>query len=124
MIYGLMESPSSTCSVCHRQIAVTAAVLIRQHGPVSARCQGSRQPPALSVQSDHLSSAATPILAEVRAPDSAALSSLSLPPRPMVKILKCLPKASRESAGKKLATILGGVVSKHDHDSLVKLRSF
>jgi len=122
-----MESPSSSCSscsVCHRQIAVTAAGWIRQHGPVSARCQGSRQPPALSVQSDHLSSAASPILAEVSAPDSAALSSLSLPPRPTVKILKYLPKASRESAGKKLASILGGVVSKNDHASWTRLLRF
>ena len=33
------------CSVCFRPIAVTAAGMIRIHGPVRARCPGSRRPP-------------------------------------------------------------------------------
>ena len=33
------------CSVCFRPIAVTAAEMIRIHGPVRARCPGSRRPP-------------------------------------------------------------------------------
>ena len=41
----------------------------------------------------------------------------SLPPRSTVKILKCFPRASREQAGKKLAAILDGVVSRNDHAS-------
>ena len=35
----------SVCPVCRRSITVTAAGLVRVHGPVSARCAGSREAP-------------------------------------------------------------------------------
>ena len=51
--YIIMQVVSSgsvpSCPVCRRTIAVTAAGLLRQHGPVSARCPGSRQPPAAPI---------------------------------------------------------------------------
>ena len=49
---------------------------------------------------------------------------LSLLPRSTVKFLKCLPRASREQAGKKLAAILDGVVSRNDHASWEHLLLF
>ena len=35
----------SVCPVCRRSITVTVAGLVRVHGPVSARCAGSREAP-------------------------------------------------------------------------------
>ena len=46
---------------------------------------------------------------------------LSLPPRSTVKFLKCLSRASREQAGKKLADILDVIVSRNDHTSWERL---
>ena len=124
----LMESPTpgsspSSCSVCHRQIAVTAAGLIRQHGPVSARCLGSRQPPA--TQALHSAARDLPTDSDDDESVSTALPVGScLPSRPSVKILKCIPKASRVSAGKRMAAILKDVVGKNDHASWVRLLRF
>ena len=117
-------------SVCRRTIAVTAAGLLRLHGPVSARCPGSRQPPAAPVDQSansspsYLASSGHEVNFDVEAAAPHAPHSLPLPPRPPVRILKCLPKASRELAGKKLAAILDAVVSRNDHASWDRLLRF
>ena len=42
----MSESRSSAaCAVCRRIISLTAAGVVRFHGPVASRCPGSRRPP-------------------------------------------------------------------------------
>ena len=36
---------SAVCAVCLRVLSATSAGVLRAHGPVSARCQGSGKPP-------------------------------------------------------------------------------
>ena len=44
--HTVKESASHlVCAVCLRSISVTSAGLVRQHGPLHARCPGSCQPP-------------------------------------------------------------------------------
>ena len=97
------------CPVCCRTIAVTAAGLLRQHGPVSARCPGSRQPPAAPIDVSSQPANSPPSYSassghEANSDDKAATPhtpySLPLPPKALRIILKCLPKASRGLAGK------------------------
>ena len=115
---------SGLCSVCRRSIAVTSAGLVSQHGPVSSRCPWSQQPPAMgATTSNSPASDQQPL-----SPGGASVEDLepcqSLPPRSTVKFLKCLPRASRKPAGKKLATFLDGVVSRNDHASWERLLLF
>ena len=123
-----------SCPVCRRTIAVTAAGLLRQHGPVSARCPGSRQPPAAPIDvssqpaTDSPPSYSASSGHEANFDDEAATPhtpySLPLPPKALGRILKCLPMASRDLAGKKFAAILDAVVSRNDHASWDRLLRF
>ena len=120
-------SPSPTCSVCFRPMTATAAGLIRQHGPLRARCPGSRQPPANRVSTQLPSTAPRCQGAgdsSISPSETPVPSPTGLPPRASVKILKRIPKASRSSAGRKLASILEAVVGKNDHASWDRLFRF
>ena len=43
-----LRRPALKCAVCQRTICITAAGLVRVHGPVNARCPGSQQAPLRS----------------------------------------------------------------------------
>ena len=102
-------------------IAVTNASLVRQHGPVSSRCPVSRQLPSMLTQPREQQQ----LPVAPRQEDRASLPPQpSLPPTASRKIIKRLPKASRECAGKKFTTIIGTVVDKNDHTSSVLLLQF
>jgi hypothetical protein len=111
---------SPSCSVCFRPMTVTAAGLIRQHGPLCARCPGSRLilSPLRCHSQRHV----------VKEPSIHLLLLLVFPCLPRwtssVKILKRIPKASRLLAGRKLASILEAIVGKNDHDSWDRLFRF
>ena len=115
---------SGPCSVCHRSIAVTSAGLVRQHGPVFSRCPESRQPPAVGATTSISPASDQQPLSPGGTSVEDLEPCLSLPPRSTVKFLKCLPRASREQAGKKLAAILDGVVSRNDYASWERLLLF
>ena len=117
------------CAVCCRLISVTAAGLIRQHGPLRNRCPGSRQQPGPGSQSGVSSSLSQQPHGAVGM-HAASSSSSQIPtvtqhcPLPLkcsVKILKRIPRASREQAASKLATILDAIVSNGDHASWCRL---
>ena len=99
---ALVSQPS--CPVCLRMIAVTNAGLIRQHGPVASRCPGSRRQPSF------LASAPTaplqpshqrPSVVEGQdvCPAQSPSPDAALPPRWLGKVIKRLPKASKECTG-------------------------
>ena len=113
---------SSHCSACHRAIALTGAGVICQHGPVSSRCPGAGRPPAALGPLSQ--SSATSSQSHSHAALTPLSPSTSLPPRPLVKILSRIPRASRESSAKKLATILEAVVRRNDHTSWDRLFRF
>ena len=120
MKIGPCASVTAQCVACSRVISVTRAGLVHVHGPIGNRCPGSQCLPAASASS---SSSSTALPSSVpQSPPSSSLSDITdLPPRPAVKILKRVPRASREVAAKKLATVVGNVVNCNDHGSWVRL---
>ena len=131
-----MSGPGSLpCAVCGRLISVTAAGLIRQHGPLRSRCPGSHQQPGPSP-----GSRVSPSLSQQpHTPEGLRAASLPssristhatdtrqcpLPLKCSAKILKRIPRASREQAASKLARILDAIVSKGDHASWDRLLRF
>ena len=111
-----------TCSVCLCPIAITATGLIRQHGPIKSHCPGLRLPPGTSTMprqpptepQDHVEGEAT----ASTSPEVLPLQKAS------VRVLKRLPKGSRECAARKLASILDAVVKKNDHTLWARLLLF
>ena len=130
----------ATCAVCERSMPVTRAGVFRIHGPCNNRCEGSGMLPSapLPVASSTQSSSAPTVAASPasRVTESSRVPSAAnsrqpaghpvfLPPSSSgVKILKRIPKASREQCGRKLATILNVVVDKNDHASWDRLLRF
>lgn len=91
---------------------MTSEGLVRAHGPVSNRCAGSNNRPAPPDTGD--SSSQSTVSVAVTSPTSNSeppSSQFSLRQVPQVRILKRIPRASREQSLKKLASILEGVVS-------------
>ena len=119
---------SPFCAVCRRHISITAAGLIRQHGPLRNRCTGSHQQPGPGPGFSPLLSQQPHGPERMRtAPLPSSQTSLDTQQCPMkcsVKILKRIPRSSREQAASKLAVILDAVVSKNDHISWVRLLQF
>ena len=119
------------CSVCLRSFSVTSTGLVRAHGPLSCRCSGSNQPPAPARRPGASPAATAPRGddAQLSPPVSAPTvpsNSESSPPfsfRPS-KILKRIPRASREQCLSKLATILEGVVTSNSLASWERLIKF
>ena len=129
----MSESRSNAaCAVCRRIISLTAAGVIRLHGPVASRCPGSRRPPTTTAhRQPHealLSSSSSRGLQRDdpgRQPSQPPLEALlPLPPRCEVRIIKRIPRASRAQAGTKLASILEAVTRANDHASWDRLLRF
>ena len=114
------ESGAPSCVVCHRSISVTAAGLVRLHGPVRSRCPGSRKPPLSQVSSNIFSQP------PIRGPyaGNSPQDSLDLPPAPSRKLLKRIPRGSREACAYKLTTILEATVRQNDVASWDRLLHF
>ena len=111
-----------SCSVCLRPFTTTAAGVVRQHGPVKSRCPGSHRPPRTSCAPGQLPSKSNNQGAE----DATAVTPPSDPhlEKVSVRVLKRLPKVSRECAVRKLAGILEAVVRDNDYTLWVRLHRF
>ena len=102
------------CPSCLRSFSLTAAGLIRTHGPVDKRCPGSCNPPVArtdcSSDANHTRPRCTddlvglPLPSAARSDDESLQFPLTLVPP--VRVLKWIPKASREQEGRMLTTIL------------------
>ena len=122
----------AACSGCLRSFSLTAAGLIRTHGPVDNRCPGSRKLPAARPASTSEASQSGPCGTDHPAPPplppAVRLDHHSpqppLRPIPPVRVLKRIPRASRGLAGMKLASILEDVVSKNDVTAWERLLHF
>ena len=116
------STSSAACVACRRVFTLMKTGLARTHGPVDSRCPGSRAPPASSsVASQPMTNAppARPVLpnrGEAEVPQR-----LDLPPRHSTKLLKRIPRGSREGAAKKLASLVEAVVTKNDQTSWNRL---
>ena len=135
MAESVSEPASLPCAVCGRLISVTAAGLVRLHGPLCSRCPGSRQQPGPSP-----GSRVSPSLSQQpHTPEGIRAASLPssqisthatdtrqcpLPLKCSAKILKRISRASREQAASKLARILDAIVSKSDYASWDRLLRF
>ena len=97
---------SPSCAVCRRHISITAAGLIHQHGPLRNRCTGSHQQPGPGPGFSPLLSQQPHGPEGMRtAPLPSSQTSLDTQQCPMkcsVKILKRIPRSSREQAASKL----------------------
>ena len=96
------------CAVCGRVLTLTKAGLVRTHGPVANRCPGSRTPPDASGDSP------TPTedvqVSRLTTQREEACSQRPLL-KPWVKPIRRIPRASREPAAKKLASVIEAVVA-------------
>ena len=120
----------AVCSVCRRSFSLTAAGLIRAHGPTDNRCPGSREPPLAGPRRSPAASDLDPSDPGPRFTSPAEglpghhSPEPPLRPIPSVRVLKRIPRASRDQAGLKLATILEGVVSRNDAPAWERLLLF
>ena len=105
------------CAICCRIMPLTRAGLVRVHGPVGNRCRGSRNLPFIPNLGQGAGIGASP-------PSSPPRREVLTPPRSTVKILKRIPRASRDHAARKLATILDQVVLNNNTASWDRLFSF
>ena len=120
MLPSTLRSVAPSCAVCHRSIYINASGLVRVHGPVKSRCPGSHQAPLVGASSPSRAPLAKPSVSAAvnpSSPDLSGLPLLSLHPRNKCKIIKRIPKNSRERVAGKLTTILEAVVANNDHAS-------
>ena len=125
---SVLPSSRASCPACSRSMPVTKAGSIRVHGPLGNRCVGSGMYPSSAPNTvvgtptaPANSAEPTPSSEEPSRPASAS----EIPPTgSFVKILKRIPKASREQCGKKLASILDACVEKNDHTVWDRLLRF
>ena len=106
---------TGACSVCHLPYSVTRAGAIRTHGPVHNRCQGSGKPPSVippCVPRDNaIAVTCTPYTSTNQPPPS---DTVTLSPVASSRILKRVPRGSRDHAAKKMASIVQNVVIGND----------
>ena len=108
------------CAICYRIMPLTRAGLVHVHGPVGNRCRGSCNLPLIpNLGQGELSPGigASP-------PSSPPTREVLNAPRSTVKILKRIPRASRDHTARKLATILDQVVLSNNTASWDHLFSF
>ena len=116
---GSTAFPSHGRSVCLRTFCVTSAGLVRMHGPQCRRCPGSNrspeqpepgspQPPLSPLSQESGARLAPP----PQAPIPFQQDSFSF--KPLGKILKRIPRASRGQAGSKLTLVLNAIVNKNN----------
>ena len=122
----------AVCEVCGRCMPVTKAGLLRVHGPLSNRCEGSGMSPTLpspsmvTTQDTTVASSGLPPADSQRPASFPSDSLLTLFRRSSTsaKILKRIPRASRHLAASKLASILNDVTQRNDADSWDRLFRF
>ena len=96
------------CAVCVRVLTLTKAGLVRTHGPVANRCPGSRTPPDASGDSPTPTEDVQVSRLTTQREEACSQRPLS---KPRVKPIRRIPRASREPAAKKLASVIEAVVA-------------
>ena len=108
------------CAICCRIMPLTRAGLVRVHGPVRNHYCGSHNLPLIP----NLGQGAVSLGIGASPPSSPPRREVPNPTRFTVKILKRIPRASRDHAARKLATILDQVVLNNNTASWNCLFSF
>ena len=104
------------CHICLRPMPLRKDGAVRVHGPVGQRCPGSGSPPL----PHDTSSADAPRQTGTQTPTPMEdFSTL-----PYVRLLKRLPRASRDQSARKLATILDEVTVVNSASSWMRLLKF
>ena len=124
---GRETTSREVCPSCPRNFSLTAAGLMRTHGPVLAIQQWLYRT-ACSPEASHTGPQGTDNLASLPLPPAASSDHHSrqspLRPIPPASVLKSIPRDSREQAGMRLSTILEGVVSKNNVSAWERLLHF
>ena len=117
---SLIAAPSRVktlgdCSVCRRQLSLTAYGLVHRHGTLGINCAGSGCVPAVgSISSSHSTTdnGATSVTssqpADISQPAHVLLDTIV---EARVSVVKYIPKASRLLAAAKLTTIIDRIVT-------------
>ena len=95
----MLLSLQPSCPVCLRSIAVTNAMLIRQHCPDTSRCPGYRHPPAFLATAVLRPQCRQPLMTPGQEDRPTRSPDLALSPRTSEKTIKRQPKASRKCTG-------------------------
>ena len=126
-----MADSSACCSLCLRCMSLTSAGVVRVHGPVGRRCQGSGKPPrgvsarrtgVPSGEADQQRGATPstqPSVVSLSQGEPAVVQHL-----PVVRVLRRIPKAAREQCSSKLASILEEVMRSNEVGSWNRLFQF
>ena len=125
------------CKVCHRVITVTRTVVVCLHGSVNNCCLGSHLFPATSVSSavsvtsitsatsaDFQFSVSPVVRGTCTSQPALAPLPNPLPPRCLTKVIKIIPRGSRDWVVAKLASILELVCRVNDQASYFRLFRF
>ncbi len=101
------------CTACLRQLSLTVAGVIHQHGPGEG-CAGSGQPPVDGSVTCKQSEAEVKITQETSGDCLDPHQLIHILKADRCRVLKRLPKASRSLAAGKLATLLARIVASPD----------
>lgn len=107
------------CAICFRFSPLTKAGLVRVHGPVGNCCRGSRNLPLVPDLGQGTMSSGIDAGIDAPLPSSPPRREALNPPRSTVKILKRIPRASRDHAARKLALILDQTVLNNNTPGIV-----
>ena len=118
---SLMADSSACCSLCLRCMSLTSAGVVRVHGPVGRRCQGSSKPPrGFSERQTSVPSGEADQQQGVTPPSQPSVVSLPqgepvvVQHLSVVSVLRRIPKAIREQCSSKPASILEEVERSND----------
>lgn len=123
------QVPRAPCSRCGRLNPVRLDGNIKKHGAVMDRCAGCGIPPApcqvsIATSDDSTRDLLPSIVATPLAILSSSLPSVINPGRLSARILKRIPRASRDSVAKKFSSILNDVVGVNSPPSWERLFTF
>ena len=115
--WSMLSSAPPTC--CHL-ICITESGLVCSHRPDNARCPGSQQAllnEMYILQVCEIQRDSSPSLQPVESSARSSSTSSSPPLRDRCRIVRIIPKKSREYATRKLGSVLDAVVVNNDHAS-------
>ena len=102
--------------------SITAAGLIRHHGPVGDRCPASGKPPKLlNAASPSPACNEDPIPSPCVCPTTSSCAPVSCEPIPTVQVLERITRAARHQCRLKLTTILEATVRENTVDTWNRL---
>ena len=117
-------SPEGICSFCCLPFCVTKAGLLRIHGPIDSRCLGSGKLPAQCLSTGPCNDLKSSLPQQQPALSHCETFSSPFSNSNSFRVLKRVPRESRDLAARKFASIIDEVVLLNNHTSWSRLLKF